>query len=461
MKYGMRSPSLSKSISSRIKGRVTKSIKRSTIPGYGMKGTGWVKDPSRALYNSVYRKTTYGISDIGKTSYSRPYGSIESSFGRTWNKTEYGEDFYCRNYLISYDLPFELSDSGIDAIRSIETTKTSEQNQAQIDSCSKNVELLSETVERLSDADLRRLPKRKPEKVSIIWIETTGMSKAGEEILSVTILNGQGVALFNQLIRPQTRKRWPKASLRHGITWNDVKDRKQPSSFQNRIQALVADKDILIFLNPYYQSLFYNTFEIEPQQTTCIYATEEFKRIQLLDDEDTSPLFTMALSLNVEQAHGTPQTNSQLFFKVLSALPNDPKYQKARRKCLKHEKDMLETAKERLAQLQSFQEPNADDVRQLFSTEYDAAEKKLNGQINSLECGIASALIVGLASAVITYCLYSTFHFILGTLSLIVFSLALFLALYDVCEKGEIAKQLAKYKERRSDSLASISIKKL
>ena len=122
---------------------------------------------------------------------------------------------------------------------------------------------------------------------------------------------------------------------------------------------------------------------------------------------------------------------------------------------------MLETAKERLAQLQSFQEPNVDDVRQLFSTEYDAAEKKLNGQINSLECGIASALIVGLASAVITYCLYSTFHFILGTLSLIVFSLALFLALYDVCEKGEIAKQLAKYKERRSDSLASISIKKL
>lgn len=66
MKIGIRKPSLKKSISARTKGRITRSIKKALIPGYGKKGRG-ILNPKKALYNKVYNKTTVSIKDlIGK-----------------------------------------------------------------------------------------------------------------------------------------------------------------------------------------------------------------------------------------------------------------------------------------------------------------------------------------------------------------------------------------------------------
>lgn len=64
MKFGMRKPSLKKSISARTKGRATRAIKKCLIPGYGKKGVGWIKDPKRAAYNKVYKKTSFSIFDL-------------------------------------------------------------------------------------------------------------------------------------------------------------------------------------------------------------------------------------------------------------------------------------------------------------------------------------------------------------------------------------------------------------
>lgn len=63
MKYGMRKPSIKKSISARTRGRATRAVKRALIPGYGKKGMGLLH-PKKALYNKVYRKTTFGLGDI-------------------------------------------------------------------------------------------------------------------------------------------------------------------------------------------------------------------------------------------------------------------------------------------------------------------------------------------------------------------------------------------------------------
>lgn len=58
MKYGVRTPSVRKSISARTSGRVTRSINRSVNPYYGKKGMGWVNNPRKAGYNKVYNKTS-------------------------------------------------------------------------------------------------------------------------------------------------------------------------------------------------------------------------------------------------------------------------------------------------------------------------------------------------------------------------------------------------------------------
>lgn len=66
MKFGMRKPSLKKSISARTTGRAKRSFKKTVIPGYGKKGTGFIKNPKKAIYNKVYNKTTFSIFDLLK-----------------------------------------------------------------------------------------------------------------------------------------------------------------------------------------------------------------------------------------------------------------------------------------------------------------------------------------------------------------------------------------------------------
>lgn len=65
LKIGFRTPSLKKSISARTTGQLKRSVKRALIPGYGKKGMG-ILHPKKALYNKVYRKTTFGLSDLLK-----------------------------------------------------------------------------------------------------------------------------------------------------------------------------------------------------------------------------------------------------------------------------------------------------------------------------------------------------------------------------------------------------------
>lgn len=62
----MRKPSLKKSLKARTTGKAKRAVKRALIPGYGKKGTGWIKNPKKAAYNKLYRKTTFSIWDLFK-----------------------------------------------------------------------------------------------------------------------------------------------------------------------------------------------------------------------------------------------------------------------------------------------------------------------------------------------------------------------------------------------------------
>ena len=66
MKFGMRKPSLKKSIAARTTGKIKRSIKRTLILWYGKKGMGLIKDPKKAMYNKIYKKTTFSIFDLFK-----------------------------------------------------------------------------------------------------------------------------------------------------------------------------------------------------------------------------------------------------------------------------------------------------------------------------------------------------------------------------------------------------------
>ncbi|HBM6744515.1 TPA: hypothetical protein LY850_002630, partial [Enterococcus faecium] len=55
-----------KSIGARTTGKAKRAVKKAVIPGYGKKGSGWIKDPKKAAYNKVYKKTTFSFWDLFK-----------------------------------------------------------------------------------------------------------------------------------------------------------------------------------------------------------------------------------------------------------------------------------------------------------------------------------------------------------------------------------------------------------
>ena len=66
MKFGIRTPSLKKSFKARTTARAKRAIKKTIIPGYGRKGMGWIKNPTKAAYNKIYNKTSFSIWDLFK-----------------------------------------------------------------------------------------------------------------------------------------------------------------------------------------------------------------------------------------------------------------------------------------------------------------------------------------------------------------------------------------------------------
>lgn len=66
MKIGVRKPSIKKSFKARTTGKIKRSVKKATVPGYGKKGVGFAKSPTKSIKNKVYKKTTVSFWDIFK-----------------------------------------------------------------------------------------------------------------------------------------------------------------------------------------------------------------------------------------------------------------------------------------------------------------------------------------------------------------------------------------------------------
>lgn len=66
MKFGMRKPSIKKSIAARTTGRAKRAVKKALIPEYGKKGSGWIKNPKKAAYNKIYNKMSFSIWNLFK-----------------------------------------------------------------------------------------------------------------------------------------------------------------------------------------------------------------------------------------------------------------------------------------------------------------------------------------------------------------------------------------------------------
>ena len=77
-------------------------------------------------------------------------------------------------------------------------------------------------------------------------LETTGLDSA-DEALSIAIVGDDGETLLYSLLKPQKRKRWPKAEKIHGITPQMVKDAPALDDLETQIADILRDKRLVIY----------------------------------------------------------------------------------------------------------------------------------------------------------------------------------------------------------------------
>lgn len=66
MKIGIRNFNLKNRIKARTTAKVKRKVKGKLFPWYGKAGMGWIRNPKKAFYDLIYKRTTVSVDDVGE-----------------------------------------------------------------------------------------------------------------------------------------------------------------------------------------------------------------------------------------------------------------------------------------------------------------------------------------------------------------------------------------------------------
>lgn len=79
--------------------------------------------------------------------------------------------------------------------------------------------------------------------------ETTGLDREKDEILQLSIIDGDGNILFDNLIKPSHRRSWANAQKIHGISPADVSGCRTLWDYKSEIESILLNADIIVGYN--------------------------------------------------------------------------------------------------------------------------------------------------------------------------------------------------------------------
>lgn len=86
-------------------------------------------------------------------------------------------------------------------------------------------------------------------RVIVYDTETTGLHPDVDELLSLSILDGDGNVLFSEYFRPSRVTTWPGAERINGISPEMVKDKRPAVEYRKEIQDIFDTADVLVTYN--------------------------------------------------------------------------------------------------------------------------------------------------------------------------------------------------------------------
>lgn len=95
----------------------------------------------------------------------------------------------------------------------------------------------------------KRLLAIPAEKILCIDTETTGLDPRKDEIIQLSMIDGYEKSIFESLICPPTRKRWPNAQEINGITPKMVKGKPELEELADQVQEAINAADLIVGYN--------------------------------------------------------------------------------------------------------------------------------------------------------------------------------------------------------------------
>lgn len=88
-----------------------------------------------------------------------------------------------------------------------------------------------------------------PSKIIVFDVETTGLDTENDEILQISIIDGDGNILVDEFVRPYWTTEWDEAYEIHGITSATVKDAPYPHELIPKVKGIFESAELLIAYN--------------------------------------------------------------------------------------------------------------------------------------------------------------------------------------------------------------------
>ena len=111
---------------------------------------------------------------------------------------------------------------------------------------------------------LKEIPK---ERIIVYDCETTGLNSDTDEIVQLSIVDGNGKILFNELIKPSYKKKWDSAERIHHISPEMVKDKKTFKYHINKVKEIFDGAELIVAYNNSFDNAFIyecSKHEIDP-----------------------------------------------------------------------------------------------------------------------------------------------------------------------------------------------------
>lgn len=110
----------------------------------------------------------------------------------------------------------------------------------------------------------------KKEKIIILDTETTGFSPTSDEILQLSIIDGNNEVLINEYFKPEYKAEWKEAMAVNGITPEFLEDKKCIKEYLNQIQIIFDNADCIVGYNTSFDLNFLKAIGIKINDKTEI-----------------------------------------------------------------------------------------------------------------------------------------------------------------------------------------------